>query len=295
MVLLTMTALVVEALGTLKIREELEAMRGPDAPDEPSLESPAIGLPISHGQIVGLWKVCKTLGLAQYSLEALLQGARVYVPPPPPKPEPVSGTQHTRQLIHVQSANVGGQSDEYKALMARLRREEEESAYERMMSAPPRAETFGDRYAHASMQTAFEAVNRPLTKADLGDNDVTYADAHRQVMLIINFLVSIFGSGVTIWYAARWWNTPARLFITMGGALLVAVAEVVVYSGFVRRMAEAKRKQEKVKEVKEIVNTWVVTDEDKGAVIPGDIEPHGTTGMESTEKTAVRRRRKTSG
>jgi len=59
---------------------------------EPSLESPVVGKPISHGQILDLWKALRGMedSKNKYSLEALLRGSCVYIPPPPPKPEPVS-------------------------------------------------------------------------------------------------------------------------------------------------------------------------------------------------------------
>lgn len=57
---------------------------------EPSLENPTIGNPISHSQIIDLSKQLKAHNLSPSSLDVLLRGARVYVPPPPSKPEPVS-------------------------------------------------------------------------------------------------------------------------------------------------------------------------------------------------------------
>lgn len=56
---------------------------------EPSLENPEVGKPISHGQVVDLWKQLQAAGHSTYTLEQLLRGANVYIPPPPPKPEPV--------------------------------------------------------------------------------------------------------------------------------------------------------------------------------------------------------------
>lgn len=61
-----------------------------EAQAEPSLETPKIGNPISHGQVVDLSKQMKPQGLEPCRLETLLKGARIYIPPPPPKPEPVS-------------------------------------------------------------------------------------------------------------------------------------------------------------------------------------------------------------
>jgi hypothetical protein len=56
---------------------------------EPSLADPKIGNPISHGQVLDIWRNWKSHDESCPSLETLLQGSRVYIPPPPPKPEPV--------------------------------------------------------------------------------------------------------------------------------------------------------------------------------------------------------------
>ena len=58
--------------------------------NQPSLWNPKLGNPISHGQVIDLWKESKDRGLHAHSLDALLRGSRVYVPPPKSKPEPVS-------------------------------------------------------------------------------------------------------------------------------------------------------------------------------------------------------------
>lgn len=100
MVLLTMTPTIVEGLelrGTTiipGIEEDKDSSKGND----PSLDDPAVGNPISHGQIVELWRELKLHSDdgVKFTLENLLKGARIYVPPPPPKPEKVS---HARALV----------------------------------------------------------------------------------------------------------------------------------------------------------------------------------------------------
>lgn len=90
MVLLTMTPSIVEGL---EIRGDVTPAASESesnaAHEEPSLEAPAPGKPISHGQILDLWRHLRD-DHADYTLEKLLLGARVYITPPPPKPEPVS-------------------------------------------------------------------------------------------------------------------------------------------------------------------------------------------------------------
>jgi hypothetical protein len=146
--------------------------------------------------------------------------------------------------------------------MARLRREEEQRAYERMINPPLPVETFASRFPNAK---AFAEVNRPQRDIDLGEDDVTYSDVHRQLILIFNFLASIFGVAATLWVLARWWSTPARIFLAMGGGILVGVAEVALYSGYIWHLGQAKKKDKKMKEVKQVMQTWVVGgDEDEG-------------------------------
>ncbi|VBB81933.1 Putative protein of unknown function [Podospora comata] len=265
MVLLTMTPSIVEALQIwdnlgYPSKDKLQAGK-----DDPGLDDAAVGKPILHSQIIELWLILRDAGHEEHTLENMLKGAWVYVPPPPPKPEP---------------------SNEYKALMARLRREEEQRAYERMTNPLPPTETFAQRFPAANMARSFAAVNRVTVDKDLGDDDVTYNDVHRQLMLILNFMVSILGVAGTLWVLARWWSTPARLFLTLGGSLLVGIAEIAVYSGYIWHLGEAKKQDKKFKEVKQIVQTWAVgVDEKEEATLIGD-------KSSSDETTDLRRRKK---
>lgn len=94
MVLLTMTPSIVDALKLLGEQRKDDEPGDDGSQNQPESESstePAVGNPISHSEIISLYK---KLGASEtspprYSLEQLLQGSRVYIPPPPPKPEPV--------------------------------------------------------------------------------------------------------------------------------------------------------------------------------------------------------------
>ncbi|TDZ54569.1 hypothetical protein CTRI78_v006251 [Colletotrichum trifolii] len=262
MVRLVMTAFIVEGLqrlaetrtekteagghgiGSEEAKEESTSASTPKpAIEESSLDRPVVGNPITHDQIIKLWKALKREGMAEYSLEGLLRGSHVYIPPPLPKPEP---------------------SNEYKALMARLRHEEEERSYQRMLKQPPRMEAFSQQFPNASAQaSAFAEVNRPIRESDNGDDEVTFGDVQKQVMVILNFLLSVIGVAATIWIAARWWSVTARIFLTMGGALVVLVAEVAVYSGYIWRLTEAKTNRKEPKEVRKVMQTWVVGQDEK--------------------------------
>lgn len=91
MVFLTITPAIVEAF---QHRKEKAPGDRPIVEEEPTLEDPAVGKPIYHSQILDLWEDLRAQedGEAKYSLESLLRGSAVYIPPPAPKPEPVSSS-----------------------------------------------------------------------------------------------------------------------------------------------------------------------------------------------------------
>jgi hypothetical protein len=137
--------------------------------------------------------------------------------------------------------------------MARLRAQQEAREYAAMIAPPPPLETFAQRFPNAH-GIAFQTT----TQAEQEEDELVYADVSRQVALIFNVIISIVCCAGAIWWAAKWWSTPARLALSMAGSLLVAVAEVAVYAGYIKRVGDAKQKERSVGEVKEVVRTWVV-------------------------------------
>lgn len=243
MVLLTMTPGIVRALSQLEetLPEEYAKLQ---EPSEPALAAPKPGNPVSHSQLIVLSKLVKLLPAKEdnehnedeistpTTLNALLSNTTIYIPPPAPKPH---------------------QTPEYHALMARLRAEEEARSYERMLHPPPTRETFTQRFPGAKNHLP-SGFSIGVDEVD----DVSYEEVHRQIILIINVLISIICVAVFVWVAARHWSVGKRLGLSMGSAFAVAVCEVVVYSGYVRKVQEAKRAEKKKPEIKEIVASWVL-------------------------------------
>ncbi|KAL9603686.1 MAG: hypothetical protein Q9219_001005 [cf. Caloplaca sp. 3 TL-2023] len=221
------------------------------------LKNAAKGRPIEHTQIIALSKLLKELHSSNIcvdtssQLDDLLRGSRVYCESPKPKAEP---------------------TNEYKALMARLRREEEARAYERMVNPPLPIETFDQRLPNSSNAKLFSG-NQVQTEED---DEVTYADVNRQMALIINILLSIVACSVALWLVARRWSTPSRLALSMGGSILVTVAEAVVYAAYLGRVKEAREKEKKRVEVKEIIKTWVIGDDEKPRNLDRPLEVSST-------------------
>lgn len=174
--------------------------------------------------------------------------------------------------------------------MARLRREEEERSYQRM--ATRRLPTFAQQFPASSLASQFADIHRPSTKDDEGADDVTLDDVHRQVMLVINFLVTILGCAGTLWVLGRWWSTPARLFLTLGGSIVVAIAEVGVYQAYLWHLGQAKKKDGKQREVKSVVETWVVGREQtamQGDGVGVDVDVHDEDGQGVRQRKGNRR------
>ena len=245
MVLLTMTPGIVRALSRAQetLPEEYSKLH---KPAEPALAEPTLGNPVSHSQLIDLSKLVKQLPTRSHTgpglphdqdktpttLDALLRNTTMYMPPPPPRKQ---------------------QTPEYHALMARLRAQEEARSYERMLHPPPTRETFAQRFpaSHSRMPDHFTIG---VDEVD----DLSYEQVHRQILLIINVLISIVCVAVFVWVAARHWSVGKRLALSMLSSLAVAIAEVVVYSGYVRKVHDAKRAEKKKPEIKDIVATWVL-------------------------------------
>ncbi|KAE8549670.1 hypothetical protein EYB25_008193 [Talaromyces marneffei] len=239
MVLLTTTPLIAKALQELSpsTRDDLEL------PDP----IPATGAPISHEQLISLSKVF-TRQSNGYTLNALLRGTKVYIPPPPPKPEP---------------------SPEYLALKARLQALADEQAYNALITPSSThlnpykpSPIFSD---NSMMPTAIENVE---------DSDSITPS------LVINIFMSVILCGFATFWALKNFQTPSFLswvllspsgdpakrragaskdpvfvLISMFVGILVGVAETVVYAAYLRKVKYAKAAEKKVKERKEVVSS----------------------------------------
>ena len=136
--------------------------------------------------------------------------------------------------------------------MARLRREEESRKYNAMLTSS----TGGNSANPFALSSKPSAHSTFATGED--EEEMTFADVNRQLTLIINVLVTIIAVGVSIWLVAGHFSAPRRLALAMGGALLVAVAEVAIYAGYLRKLGEAKVKERGRKEKKVVQKTWTI-------------------------------------
>lgn len=114
------------------------------------------------------------------------------------------------------------------------------------------------------------------------------ADMHRQLTLVINILVSVVACGAAVWLVAggAGWEAGSRVMAGLGAAVVVAVAEVGVYGGFLARITEAGKKEERVKKKEDYMKSRIRNGDHKIDVLP-DGGGKSTAGEESD---SVRRR-----
>ncbi|KAK6498573.1 hypothetical protein TWF481_011158 [Arthrobotrys musiformis] len=121
-------------------------------------------------------------------------------------------------------------SAEYVALMGKLRHEQAESLYASMLNIPDK-----DDSPHSIAK-------------EISD----------QISVILNILFSAIFTGLAIWYATANLTTyrrrePLRVGASITVAVIVAVAEVVLFNSYRRKMDDAKSKERLQSEVKSVV------------------------------------------
>ena len=151
MVLLTVTPAVKAAIEEYRrVADEGDEVRNPESSER--LNNATLGSPIEHHEIVEVSRYLTERkdvsidAINQWRLDALLKGATIYQPPPPPK------TEHVSNIITTISSTEtdNSQTPQYKALMQKLREQEEQRQYERMINPPQPAETFNQRFPNAA-------------------------------------------------------------------------------------------------------------------------------------------------
>ncbi|PLB45752.1 hypothetical protein P170DRAFT_439474 [Aspergillus steynii IBT 23096] len=249
MVRLVTTSRIVSALEDVppSSRQEL------DLPDTLSLEGP-----IAHEQIIRLARYFRTrndtsISSDDRSLNSLLRGTKVYVPPPPKKPEP---------------------SPEYLALKARLLAAAEADAYKRMTS-PHLPSSQSPASIFSSSTPTLSAIHESKSS---GDQSVDDSDPLTPG-LVLNIFLSVLLTGFSVYWALTSFRTPdllvalvatvwrssnrtgsqggvsepVRVLISLLVALMVGVAEVLIYAIYLRKVEQARAREKRIRERKVVV------------------------------------------
>ncbi|ODV87448.1 hypothetical protein CANARDRAFT_5979 [[Candida] arabinofermentans NRRL YB-2248] len=164
----------------------------------------------------------------QLSLLELLKGSSIYKHPPP----------------------TAAKTPEFLKMMEQLRLKEQEYEYQKLVKS-------GNRYGGSR-----------VFKLDAGSNDDDEFETltplqqtkqvNHQLTTIFNIFVSVASVGYAVWY---WTGTSMRIsdayrvLLSLFFSILVLVAEVVVFGGYLRKVEEAKKTERKKKEIQKVVDT----------------------------------------
>lgn len=119
--------------------------------------------------------------------------------------------------------------------MARLKAEEERRNYQKLLR----------EREEVTLQAQSPEAGAPEEKDDISPS------------LVLNILLSVVMCAVVAFHVTRYWpNDGVRVLVSLGTAVLVGVAEVVVYNSYLRKMREGRQKEGKRKEIKTVVGEF---------------------------------------
>ncbi|KAI5954691.1 VPH2 [Candida jiufengensis] len=131
---------------------------------------------------------------------------------------------------------------EFIKQMERLRLEAKEKEYQKLINPSEKYETLYD---------------------NLNQEYISPIKAHKELKNQLTTIVNIFISVASVAYAMWYWTKSSwglkdsyRVLLTIFIGLLVLIAEVVVYMGYLNKIEEAKLKENQKKEVKKIIKSF---------------------------------------
>lgn len=175
---------------------------------------------LTHTDLIKFYQTCHPTS----TLLELIRQTKLYIPPYKSYKQPKTA--------------------EFIKTMEKLRLEAKEQEYRRLINPTPQYSTLYDK--------------------KLEDYDLTptpqqaLKELKNQLSTIINVFISVGSVSYAIWYWTETsWGLPVsyRVLLSVFFGLLVLVAEVVVYMGYINKIEEARDKERKKKEVKKVVRS----------------------------------------
>ncbi|KAG0676326.1 Vacuolar ATPase assembly integral membrane protein [Pichia californica] len=164
-------------------------------------------------------------------------------------------------------------SEGYVKLMNQLRSEEKEREYRTLLK---RNTTKMASVGVDGIGSYTFIKDRENTESHV-DGINAVKEIKHQLTTIVNIMITVLSVGYAVWY----WSGSSmglsessngngiRILMSLVASLLVLVAEVVVFGGYLRKVEEARDKEKKVVENRKVVETIVIT---------GKSGKKGTTG-----------------
>ncbi|GMF57520.1 unnamed protein product [[Candida] boidinii] len=201
---------------------------------------------LSHSQIISLYKAHKKFAAdsigdsngdsSGLTLLQLVSSCKIYTEP---------------------EAAPKEKTPEYNQLMERLRLKQQELEYQELIRGDSGDMSSGAAVGHR--QSLRHADDEPHQSAAQQMKEV-----RNQLTTILNVFVSVASVGYAVWYwsgssmGSYHLNDGYRVLLALAFALLVLVAEVVVFSGYLRRVDEAREKERGKREVRTVLASVVL-------------------------------------
>lgn len=154
---------------------------------------------------------------------------------------------------------------EYTRLMERLRAEQQERQYQSYL-----AKEDDDR-------SVIDSIGQYRHQEKVLGNGSIAKEVNYQLTTIVNILITTCSSGYAVWYwsgsSAGGLNYGLRMLLSLLAAAVVLLAEVVIFGGYLRRVDEARDRESKKVETREIVESVVFTG--KARAKASGIQRHG--------------------
>lgn len=175
---------------------------------------------IGHKELITFYQECHPTP----SLLSLIKQTKLYIPPYETFKQP--------------------KTKEYMRMMERLRLEAQEAEYKKLINPAPQHSTLYD--------TSNQEYISPVQ---------AHKELKNQLTTIVNVFISVGSVSYAVWYwtASSWGLKDSyRVLLTVFFGLLVLVAEVVVYMGYLNKVEEARLREYNKKEVKKVIKSYNV-------------------------------------
>ncbi|CAH2352428.1 vacuolar ATPase assembly integral membrane protein Vph2p [[Candida] railenensis] len=187
--------------------------------DESQKESLLSSPYITHANLISFYKLCSPTP----TLLQLIQMTKLYIP--------------------VRKEESKPKSKEFIESMNELRLKAKEDEYQKLIGKTT-------------------DLSQLLYEPSANDIELTPAQMHKEVRSHITTIFNIFISVASVVYAIWYWTGSSmrikdsyRILLCIFFGLLILVAEVVVYMGYLNKIEEAKIAENKKKEVKKVIKT----------------------------------------
>lgn len=167
------------------------------------------------------------------------------------------------QIYDETKVSKGNKTEEYKSLMQRLRSEEKEKEYRKLLKRGTESVGVDSIGGYAFMSGPNEEMHR------VENVNQTAKEVKHQLTTIVNILITVVSAGYAVWY----WsgssmglsradsiggNMGIRVMLSLFAAIVVLIAEVVVFGGYLRKVDEARTKGKALEEERSVVQTIVI-------------------------------------